>query len=145
MLGESQVRLRILLVEDNSIDLRVAQQLLKKLGYTSVEPAANGAEAVRLVERQEFDVILMDVQMPEMNGYEATQRIRAQEVASGRHTPIIALTAHAMKGDRESCLSAGMDDYLSKPIQQRELAAILERSSMAAGPLSEEVPADHSV
>jgi two-component system, sensor histidine kinase and response regulator len=92
-----------------------------------VEVISNGIEALAAFTRQAFDVILMDVQMPVMNGYAATQAIRSAEQGRDRHIPIVALTAHAMKGDREICLEEGMDDYLCKPIHPQELAAVLER------------------
>jgi two-component system sensor histidine kinase/response regulator len=92
-----------------------------------VQVASNGAEALAAFTRGVFDLILMDVQMPVMNGYDATRAIRAGERDTDRHIPIVALTAHAMKGDRESCLQAGMDDYLGKPIHPMELAAVIER------------------
>jgi two-component system, sensor histidine kinase and response regulator len=89
--------------------------------------AQNGREALEMLKKQNFDIVLMDIQMPEMDGFEATKRIREKEQASGTHQPIIALTAHAMKGDRERCLASGMDDYLNKPIRPDELDEILER------------------
>jgi len=116
--------LRVLLAEDNAVNQRLAIRLLEKQGH-QVTVANNGREAVEAVGRQAFDVVLMDVQMPEMNGFEASAAIREAERGTGRHLPIIALTAHAMKGDREHCLEAGMDDYLSKPIQARALAQAL--------------------
>jgi two-component system, sensor histidine kinase and response regulator len=118
--------LRVLLAEDNAVNQKVMDGLLRKQGH-SVELAANGAEAVAAVTRQTFDLVFMDVQMPEMSGYEATRAIRERERETGRHVPIIALTAHAMKGDREICLDAGMDDYLGKPVHREELVAMLER------------------
>jgi signal transduction histidine kinase/DNA-binding response OmpR family regulator len=117
--------LRILLAEDNVVNQKVAARLLEKQGH-SVVIVANGAEALAKFTHEVFDVILMDVQMPVMNGYEATQAIRLKEELRGGHTPVIALTAHAMKGDRELCLKAGMDDYLAKPIKVQELLAVLE-------------------
>jgi len=118
--------LRILLAEDNAVNQKVASRLLEKQGH-SVEVTSNGAEALAAITRDAFDLILMDVQMPVMDGYDATLAIRAAEQGTGRHVPIVALTAHAMKGDREICLKAGMDDYLGKPIRPRELASVLER------------------
>jgi len=116
--------LRILLAEDGKTNQRLAQALLEKWGHT-VTIADNGAIAVQRWSEQPFDLVLMDVQMPEMDGFEATQRIRQLERGTGRHTPIIAMTARAMKGDREKCLEAGMDEYVSKPIRQRELYAAI--------------------
>ncbi len=110
----------VLLAEDNSVNRLVASSILSRQGHTIVE-AANGLEALDLVRQRSFDIILMDVQMPEMDGYEATRRIRQWDAAMGRHTPILALTAHAMAGDRELCLNAGMDDYITKPLNGREL------------------------
>ena len=93
---------------------------------------ANGREALAALDRENFDVVLMDVQMPEMDGFDATAAIRAREQDTGRHLPIIAMTAHAMQGDRERCLAAGMDGYIAKPIQARELIDLLEKFSVAA-------------
>jgi signal transduction histidine kinase/DNA-binding response OmpR family regulator len=112
--------LRILLAEDNAVNQRLALRLLEKQGH-HVVLATNGKEALAGVMREAFDVVLMDVQMPEMDGLEATAAIRLWEKETGRHQPIIAMTAHAMKGDRERCLGAGMDSYVSKPIQAKEL------------------------
>ena len=118
--------LRILLAEDNIVNQKVAARLLEKQGH-SVEIVPNGADALAALALRDFDLILMDVQMPVMNGYDATEKIRAAERQSGRHIPIVALTAHAMKGDRETCFQAGMDDYIAKPIHPRELTAVLEK------------------
>jgi CheY-like chemotaxis protein len=118
--------LHVLLAEDNAVNQKVAARFLEKQGH-SVEVTSNGTEALAAYRRDAFDLILMDVQMPMMNGYDATRRIRAAERGTDRHIPIVALTAHVMKGDRETCLEAGMDDYLGKPIHPRELAAVLER------------------
>jgi PAS domain S-box-containing protein len=118
--------LQILLAEDNVVNQKVATRLLERHGH-SVQVACNGAEALAALSRGVFDLILMDVQMPVMDGYDATRAIRAGERDTDRHIPIVALTAHAMKGDRESCLQAGMDDYLGKPIHPMELAAVIER------------------
>ncbi len=111
---------RVLLAEDNAVNQKVAARLLEKSGH-SVVVASNGMEALHALERERFDVILMDIQMPELDGIEATARIREREKHGSYRTPIIALTAHAMTGDRERCLTAGMDGYVSKPIQLEEL------------------------
>jgi len=121
---ESPRKLNILLAEDNAVNRVLAQKLLQKQGHT-VTSVNNGIEAVQLWEQNQssqFDIILMDVQMPEMDGLQATARIRERELATGAHIPIIAVTAHAMKGDRERCLAAGMDGYITKPINPAELA-----------------------
>jgi PAS domain S-box-containing protein len=119
--GQGQgTTLRILVAEDNPFNQKLARGLLGKEGHELVV-VNSGAEAVAALEREAFDVVLMDVQMPEMDGLEATRRIRAREAELGRHTPILAMTAYAMKGDRERCLAAGMDGYVSKPIRAREL------------------------
>jgi CheY-like chemotaxis protein len=110
----------VLLAEDNPVNQKLAVRLLEKLGH-AVVLANNGREAVEAVGREAFDVVLMDVQMPEMGGLEATAAIREGEAGGGRRLPIIALTAHAMKGDRERCLAAGMDGYVSKPIRREDL------------------------
>jgi CheY-like chemotaxis protein len=125
--------LRLLLVEDGLVNQQVAVRLLEQRGH-SVEVANNGLEALQRFdsEAEPFDAILMDVQMPEMDGFEATAAIRARERASGRHVPIVAMTAHAIKGDRERCLAAGMDDYLSKPIRAEELYRVVEAQVIAA-------------
>jgi signal transduction histidine kinase/CheY-like chemotaxis protein/PAS domain-containing protein len=124
-LHEAGPGLNILLAEDNDVNQMLAQHFLQKRGH-HVRVAPNGREAVRLVNESSFDLILMDVQMPEMDGFEATRAIRAIEAASGKHLPIVAMTAHALKGDRERCLDAGMDAYLSKPVNPMELFATIE-------------------
>ena len=117
--------LSVLLVEDNAVNQRLAARLLEKRGHRVVV-AANGREALAALEQGAFDLVFMDVQMPEMDGLEATAAIRKKEQLSGKHQPVIALTAHAMKGDQERCEAAGMDGYLSKPIRPQELDAILK-------------------
>jgi signal transduction histidine kinase/CheY-like chemotaxis protein len=127
--------LRILLVEDNNVNRMVATRMLVKRGHRVV-PAVNGSEAVEAVKREAFDLILMDVQMPEMDGYEATSVIRRYQSLRQEYTPIIALTAHVMKGDRERCVLAGMDDYVSKPIDVAELMAKIDRVLAAGQPMA---------
>src|SRR4029079_14687665 len=107
--------LRILVVEDNIVNQKVAVGLLSKRGH-DVTVVGDGREAVKACGGARFDLILMDVQMPEMGGLEATAAIRAREIETGERTTIVAMTAHAMTGDRERCLAAGMDGYISKPI-----------------------------
>jgi PAS domain S-box-containing protein len=116
--------LHILLAEDNLVNQRLMTRLLEKRGHRVVV-AANGREALAALEKRSYDLVLMDIQMPEMNGMEATARIREKEKLSGGHQPIVALTAHAMKGDQELCLTGGMDGYLAKPIRAQELDQIL--------------------
>jgi two-component system sensor histidine kinase/response regulator len=117
--------LRILLADDNPVNQRVAQHMLQKAGHSALV-VANGREALATLESESFDLVLMDVQMPEMDGFEATRAIRREEIQTGRHLPIIAMTAHAMKGDRERCLEAGMDDYVSKPIHKTKLLRAIQ-------------------
>jgi CheY-like chemotaxis protein/HPt (histidine-containing phosphotransfer) domain-containing protein len=129
-LRETLRPLRILLAEDNAVNRRIAVGVLEKRGHTVVS-VLNGIEALAALEGDReypFDLVLMDVQMPEMDGIEATARIREKEMVSGGHIPIIALTAHAMKGDREGCIKAGMDGYVSKPLKTEELFAALEEA-----------------
>ena len=125
--------LLILLAEDNLVNQRVARGLLEKHGH-SVTIAGTGREAMQALATQRFDIVLMDVQMPEMDGLQATAAVRAMEEATGGHTPIVAMTAHAMRGDRERCLQAGMDAYLPKPVQPKELLATIERLTNQAHP-----------
>ena len=122
---EARKNLKILVAEDNKVNQRLALRLLEKLGH-SVVLANNGREAVDMLAQGVFDVVLMDLQMPELGGLEATAVIREQEERTGVRVPIYALTAHAMKGDRERCIEAGMDGYLSKPIQPHELHKLLD-------------------
>ncbi len=117
--------LRILLVEDNRINQRVAVRMLEKEGH-HVTIAEDGKKALIALEQNTFDLVFMDVQMPEMDGYETTAEIRAREQATGRHLPIVAMTARAIKGDRERCLASGMDDYVSKPVTFHELRRVLQ-------------------
>jgi CheY-like chemotaxis protein len=119
---------RILLAEDNPVNQKVAVSMLKAIGITA-DVAANGFEVLQALERQKYDIVLMDVQMPEMDGLEATRRIRNL----GSKTWIVAMTAYAQEGDREECLKTGMNDYLSKPIRMEELEAVLERGSRVLG------------
>jgi two-component system, sensor histidine kinase and response regulator len=123
---EDRNRARILLAEDNPVNQTVAVRMLEKRGYTVVV-ASSGRAALSAWEEDHFDVVLMDVQMPDMDGFETTAAIRATEKISGAHTPIIAMTAHALKSDEERCLAAGMDGYVAKPIRIQELLAALER------------------
>ena len=121
----SRQRLRILVVEDNAANSKLSVRMVERLGYRA-DVAGDGAEAVRILERVPYDAVLMDCQMPELDGYEATKLIRKHETG-GRRVPIIAMTAAALSGDRERCLAAGMDDYISKPIKLHVVAAVLER------------------
>jgi len=118
--------LRVLLAEDNPVNQKLAVRLLEKQGH-SIAIAANGREAIEAVEIQPFDLVLMDVQMPEMDGFEAAAEIRRRERGTSRHLPILAMTAYAMKGDRERCLQAGMDGYISKPIRSRDLWETIDK------------------
>lgn len=123
--------LKILLAEDGRVNQMIAIKLLEDRGH-SVVLATNGLEAVEAYKAEPFDVILMDVHMPDMNGYQASREIRQLESANGRHTPIIAMTANAMKGDRELCLQAGMDDYLSKPVRSSDLYRVIKKNTVGA-------------
>lgn len=125
LLRENRKRLRILLAEDNAVNQKLALRVLERRGHF-VQLANNGEEAVAALEEESFDLVLMDIQMPEMDGLEATEAIRQKEKGTDTHIPIIAMTAHAMKGDQERCLAAGMDAYISKPIKAEELFAVIE-------------------
>ncbi|HET9596771.1 MAG TPA: response regulator [Anaeromyxobacteraceae bacterium] len=134
---------RVLLAEDHPVNQKVAQKLLEGMGAT-LTVAADGLEAVQALERAPFDLVLMDCQMPGMDGFEATARIRARERERGGHVPIVAMTAHALGGDREHCLSMGMDDYLSKPVTRKALWDALARWTRTAadgGAPAAEMPA----
>jgi CheY-like chemotaxis protein len=124
--------LRILLAEDNVVNQKLVTRLLENRGHTVVL-AEDGRAALAAIDREPFDVVLMDVQMPEMGGLEATAAIRAREQATGAHLPVVAITAHAMKGDEERCLAAGMDGYVSKPIQPAALIEMIQTLVPAGG------------
>ncbi|MBU5612026.1 response regulator [Geomonas azotofigens] len=126
----AQCHARVLLAEDNPVNCEVAHAMMTALGC-QVDVAQNGAQAVSALARKSYDLVFMDCQMPELDGYEATRAIRERERDSGRHTPIIALTAHAMAGSRETCLSAGMDDFLSKPFKLGQLQELIQRWTAA--------------
>jgi CheY-like chemotaxis protein len=131
--------LRILLAEDSQVNQKLAVSLLKRLGHETMV-VANGREALAAIESETFDLILMDVQMPEMDGLEATRRIRSREQSLERHTPIIAMTAHALKGDRERCLDAGMDGYVAKPVRLKTLAEAIDAALVALAGREEHDP-----
>jgi CheY-like chemotaxis protein len=139
-LSGSGPKLRVLLAEDNAINQKLAIRLLEKQGHT-VTVAGDGREAVAAVAGDgQFDIVLMDVQMPNMSGLEAAAAIRGMERGTGNHVPILAMTALAMKGDQERCLDAGMDGYISKPIQpdrmMEEIARVTAPSAGAAAPVA---------
>ena len=133
--------LRVLLTEDNAVNQRLAVRLLQKKGH-AVTVANNGQESIDHLSKAEYDVVLMDLQMPVMGGLEATAKIREMEEITGKHQPIIAMTAHAMKGDREKCLEAGMDGYVSKPVQAKELFEALRVYCPAAAALDKDNSTD---
>ena len=130
-------RLRILVADDNLVNQRLATSLLQRRGHR-VTIANNGREALAAIDGETFDAVLMDVQMPEMGGFEATAGVRAREQGTDVHLPIIAMTAHAMKGDRERCLAAGMDEYITKPLDSKRLCAVVE--NLVGGSASPEAP-----
>ena len=134
--------LKVLLAEDSLVNQRLAVGLLEKHGHT-VMVAGHGREAIATMQSQTFDVVLMDVQMPEMDGFEATAAIRHQEQRTGGHIPIVAMTAHAMKGDRERCIAAGMDSYVSKPVRASQLFQVIE-SVLAPGEKTAATPDSHT-
>jgi CheY-like chemotaxis protein len=116
----------VLVVEDSPVNRLVTVRVLERCGYR-VHVVNDGREALDALSTQIYDVVLMDCQMPEVDGYEATRELRQREQGGKRHTPVIAMTAHAMTGDRERCLEAGMDDYLAKPVRSQALVEVLER------------------
>jgi len=136
---ESRLRLHILLAEDNVVNQKVATKMLERIGHT-VSVASTGKDALDMTAESAFDLVLMDVQMPVMDGLTATKLIRERELATGLHTPILAMTAHAMKGDEEKCLAAGMDGYLSKPIKINELLEAIENMARTSEQEREEAP-----
>jgi len=132
--AEQSQNLKILLAEDNLINQKVAVKMIEKIGYP-VEVVVNGEEAVKALETNQYDIVLMDCQMPEMDGYEATRRIRDPNSSVLNHSiPIVAMTANAMVGDREQCLEAGMDDYMAKPINPKKLREMLEKWTVVESP-----------
>ena len=135
-----EAALRVLVAEDNVVNQRLAAALLARRGHDPVV-VANGRLAVEAWQREAFDAILMDIQMPEMDGFEATQAIRSEERTSGAHITIVAMTAHAMAGDRERCLAAGMDDYITKPISIKEVDRVLQQLARSRAEKSAEPPA----
>ena len=130
-LRENRRKFHMLLAEDNAVNQCLAVRLLEKLGHT-VTVASNGIEALDLLKRSRFDLVLMDVQMPKMNGFQTTAAIRKEEESTGKHLPIIAMTAHAMEGDRKRCLDAGMDGYVAKPIHFEDLVDTIEGLGQSA-------------
>jgi CheY-like chemotaxis protein len=125
-LRAEEPKLRVLLAEDNAVNQKLALRLLEKQGH-SVLVVGTGRAALEALDEEKFDVVLMDVQMPDMDGLEATAAIREREKADGKHVPIIAMTAHVMAGDQERCLAAGMDGYVAKPISSQALAKEINR------------------
>jgi two-component system, sensor histidine kinase and response regulator len=141
VLGGEAEDLRVLVAEDNAVNLRVMLMQLQKLGCQA-DVASNGWEVLAAADRERYDVVLMDCQMPEMDGYEASRRLRSRP--GGERLHIIAITAHAMEGDREKCLAAGMDDYVTKPVSVADLTAALQRSALRAEPMNSQLPTSNS-
>jgi CheY-like chemotaxis protein/HPt (histidine-containing phosphotransfer) domain-containing protein len=137
--AQNEQSIRVLLAEDNAINQRLTVRLLEKRGHT-VTVVQDGAEALAALRRQTFDVVLMDIQMPHMDGLETTRAIRAREQDTMTHVPIVAMTAHAMQGDRERCLAAGMDGYVAKPLRPKELFEVIARLTAPAA-FTPETPA----
>jgi len=129
----SRAKVRILLAEDNAVNRRVVCRILEKAGY-DVVAVADGKEALKRLRAGSFDLVLMDIQMPDMDGFEATRAIRQQEKQTADHIPIIALTAHALSSDREHCLEAGADDYITKPINARSFLNLVEKHCRGFAP-----------
>jgi CheY-like chemotaxis protein len=142
---EQQRSLSFLIAEDDRVNQRLISRLLEKRGHTVVL-VENGRDAVDVLEKQRFDIILMDGQMPVMDGFEATKHIREDEKSNGGHTPIIALTALAMKGDEDRCLASGMDGYVTKPIKLEELFSVIEKviPEITQGAEATNPPSKHS-
>jgi CheY-like chemotaxis protein len=142
-LRENRRRLKILLAEDNHVNQILAQRLLEKRGHTIVL-VGTGKRAIEILDEQAFDLVLMDVEMPDMDGLDAAATIRKREKSSGNRIPIIAMTAHAMPGDRERCIQAGMDSYVSKPLQTKQLFAAIETLLPNSMEPERQKPARHS-
>jgi CheY-like chemotaxis protein len=142
IIQESRRKLRVLLAEDNAINQKLAIRLLEKQGH-AVTVANDGREAVAAVETGVFDIVLMDVQMPYMSGLEAAAAIRERERGTGKRVPIVAMTAHAMKGDEERCLESGMDGYITKPIQADRMMEVIDRVADPHGEATEKAPASN--
>jgi CheY-like chemotaxis protein len=136
-----QLALSVLLAEDNEVSRQVAQHMLEQAGCR-VTIAVNGPEVLAALEQAQFDAVVMDVQLPVIDGLETTRRIRQKETA-GRHIPVVAMTAHAMKGDRDKCLQVGMDDYIPKPIDRDRLYSVLRRATGNVAPPTKAKPAGH--
>ena len=125
--GDLPTHIRVLAVDDHPVNQKFVMKLLTKLGFSNVDLAENGRQALDMIEKNAYDLVLMDCQMPELDGYQATTELRKIEEGTGEHLPVIALTANAMVGDRDKCLKAGMDDYLSKPIKPDKLAGLIKQ------------------